>query len=515
MSGRDKSQQPINLVVAYALWLMMGLFGVHRFYTGHKRTGLLQVALFAVALFLFNKVFYVVGGWWVVDLFLVPFLCRIPFSRKSHSNTQDQKEENDFQAAKRMMFEAKTMYEKDELDAADQLLQTAAPLLEHQTDLDLRLFFASLLNSRGLIHEKLERIDEAEVFFRQSIASYEQNTSGQGDNNLIIVHSNLAHVFLKRQQPEGAKEMLEKIFRQISHLSLSNTKVRAIGSYIDCLINLKSWELARTYCEQMIALLEHSQDTSDKGLMVDNLCNLAEITLAQEKFSVAIQHLNKADELRREIEQPSSRLRENPDGSSTLSVGTTRREAKISGLFRKVTKASTAALLKIRQDALHDLLEVICWNDTAVVEAAYEQLVGQLEWGVSSLKSFDYNAFALKIRSTLSRIGHILHFDHNEGVELILQGIQNYAHQHGIGGRLLDTSYECFDEEDEDYPIPFFSAVNDMMAEQGFELWNFFLFDDSFTIFFTRKEETEAKKLKIAAYRLGFTEENTVMIFQG
>lgn len=511
MPVNDTSKQPKNLVVAYALWLIMGWAGVHRLYTGHKRTWLLQVALFAIALFLSKKIFYVVGGWWIVDLFLVPSLCRIPLSRQSHTNTQDQKEQHDFQAANRMLLEAKTMYDKDELNAADQLLQTAVPLLEHQTNLNLRLTFANLLNSRGLIKERLEQFDKAEEFFLQSITAYEQNPSRQDNDNLINIHGNLARVFLKRQQPQRAKEILNQRFKKINYSQPLNTSIRIIEAYIECIIKLKAWEPARTYCEQMIALLEHSQDPTNKGLIVDNLCYLAEVDIAQEKLSEAVQHLKKADVIRREIEQPSSGLRENPDGSSTLWVGTTLREAKISWFFGKITEA----LLKIRQNALHDLLEVICWNDNADVEAAYEQLVGQLKLhGQSSSEPFDYNDFALEIRYRLSNLGHILHFDHNEGVELILQGIQYYAREHGIGGRLLDANYENFDEDDEDYPIPFFNAINTMVAEQGFELWYFFLFDDSFTIFFAPKEEAQAKKLKIAAYRLGFTEENNVIIYQ-
>jgi len=516
MQGHDKQK---NLVVAYALWLMVGEFGAHRFYTGHKRTGLLQLALFAMALFLSNKIFYVVGGWWIVDLFLVPSLCRTPI------NTQDQKEENDFQTVKSLMFEAlqtakslmleaKLMYERDEFDAADQLLQAAAPLLEHQTDLESKLFFAQLLNSRGLIKEKLEQFDEAEGFFRQSITAYEQNTSRQIDDHLITVHRNLAHVFLTRQQPERAKEMLEQIFRQPHRFPPSNITIRAFEAYTaDCLMKLKAWELARTYYEQMIALLEHSHEMSDKGHRVDYLSDLGEIALAQKQFSLAIQHLKKAEMLWHEMELQKA---EHPNLSSIWQFTATIRVEKISNLYRRIADEGTEALLIIRQYALHDLLEVICWKDTTDIEAAYEQLVGQLKLhGQSPSEPFDHNDFAMEIRSTLSETGHILHFDHNEGVELILQGIQYYAREHGIGGRLLNTSYESFDEEDEDYPIPFFNSVNDMMAEQGFELWTFFLFDDSFTIFFTRKEETEAKKLKIAAYHLGFTEENNVLIYQG
>ena len=55
--------------VAYLLWLFLGWFGVHRFYTGNIKSG---VAMLILAL---TGVGLVVGvPWWIVDAFLVPGL---------------------------------------------------------------------------------------------------------------------------------------------------------------------------------------------------------------------------------------------------------------------------------------------------------------------------------------------------------------------------------------------------------------------------------------------------------
>ena len=55
--------------IAYLLWLLcfLGLFGIHRFYTGRWVTGLLW--LFTAGLFLIGQ---------VIDLFLIPGMCRKP-----------------------------------------------------------------------------------------------------------------------------------------------------------------------------------------------------------------------------------------------------------------------------------------------------------------------------------------------------------------------------------------------------------------------------------------------------
>ena len=52
-----------SVFIAYLLWLFLGVFGIHRFYTGNVVTGLIW--LFTLGL---------LGIGWFVDLFLVPGL---------------------------------------------------------------------------------------------------------------------------------------------------------------------------------------------------------------------------------------------------------------------------------------------------------------------------------------------------------------------------------------------------------------------------------------------------------
>lgn len=67
--------------VAYALWLFLGLIGVHRFYLGRKGTGLAMLALTIVGVATspigIGSVFLVaVLIWAVVDAFLIPGMAR-------------------------------------------------------------------------------------------------------------------------------------------------------------------------------------------------------------------------------------------------------------------------------------------------------------------------------------------------------------------------------------------------------------------------------------------------------
>jgi len=56
-----------NVVVAYLLWLFLGVFSAHRFYLGRPGTAILQILSY----------FIVIGVvWWAVDLFLIPGMVR-------------------------------------------------------------------------------------------------------------------------------------------------------------------------------------------------------------------------------------------------------------------------------------------------------------------------------------------------------------------------------------------------------------------------------------------------------
>lgn len=56
-----------NVVVAYLLWLFLGVFSAHRFYLGKPGTAILQMLTY----------FILIGFvWWVIDLFLIPGMVR-------------------------------------------------------------------------------------------------------------------------------------------------------------------------------------------------------------------------------------------------------------------------------------------------------------------------------------------------------------------------------------------------------------------------------------------------------
>lgn len=57
--------------VAYLLWFLLGWLGVHRFYAGHTKTGVIQMVL------LFTVVgWLVLFPWLLLDLVLIPGLVR-------------------------------------------------------------------------------------------------------------------------------------------------------------------------------------------------------------------------------------------------------------------------------------------------------------------------------------------------------------------------------------------------------------------------------------------------------
>lgn len=53
--------QTKSVVVAYVFWLLLGIFGGHRFYLGHTWVGVLYLFTFGC-----------LGIGWLIDLFLIP-----------------------------------------------------------------------------------------------------------------------------------------------------------------------------------------------------------------------------------------------------------------------------------------------------------------------------------------------------------------------------------------------------------------------------------------------------------
>ena len=57
--------------IAYLLWLFLGGFGVHRFYSGHTKSAVLQMVLCISVIG-----WLVLAPWLIIDLFLIPGLVR-------------------------------------------------------------------------------------------------------------------------------------------------------------------------------------------------------------------------------------------------------------------------------------------------------------------------------------------------------------------------------------------------------------------------------------------------------
>lgn len=75
------STQSRSLAIAYLLWLLLGGFGVHRFYLGHTRSGLYMLGLCILSSILMVVAVGLLGYialaiWWVADAFLMPSLLR-------------------------------------------------------------------------------------------------------------------------------------------------------------------------------------------------------------------------------------------------------------------------------------------------------------------------------------------------------------------------------------------------------------------------------------------------------
>lgn len=59
-----------NMIIAYALWWFLGLFGAHRFYNGRTGSGIAMLLISFVGIFTLIPLF-ITGIWWLVDAFLV------------------------------------------------------------------------------------------------------------------------------------------------------------------------------------------------------------------------------------------------------------------------------------------------------------------------------------------------------------------------------------------------------------------------------------------------------------
>lgn len=80
MSHRQASA-PKNTLLAYVLWLLLGGFGIHRFYLRRFGSGTLMLILtvvgYATTGFLIGFAMLIaVGLWWLLDALLIPGLVR-------------------------------------------------------------------------------------------------------------------------------------------------------------------------------------------------------------------------------------------------------------------------------------------------------------------------------------------------------------------------------------------------------------------------------------------------------
>ena len=60
-----------NIGVAYLIWFVIGTFGGHRFYLGHKKSG---IAMLVISLTFYGLI--ITAIWSLVDLFLIPSIVR-------------------------------------------------------------------------------------------------------------------------------------------------------------------------------------------------------------------------------------------------------------------------------------------------------------------------------------------------------------------------------------------------------------------------------------------------------
>lgn len=65
----DYAARKKNILAAYALWICFGLIGAHRIYLDRRISGFVMLALSLSVVGL-----VVTAVWWLIDLFLVPFM---------------------------------------------------------------------------------------------------------------------------------------------------------------------------------------------------------------------------------------------------------------------------------------------------------------------------------------------------------------------------------------------------------------------------------------------------------
>ncbi len=63
-----------NMIIAYVLWWFLGFLGVHRFYLGRTKSGLIMLALTAAgavlaAVMVGIPLLMAVGVWWMLDAY--------------------------------------------------------------------------------------------------------------------------------------------------------------------------------------------------------------------------------------------------------------------------------------------------------------------------------------------------------------------------------------------------------------------------------------------------------------